>query len=131
MKRTYCGVPLFDDLGIWDGDGRSFIIRHRNGHVYLLNGDPALPYYDNCIRLDRTRLLQGECGLLTIAPDSLDGFRKDCKTRYTLKPVCRYELEHIDLSRLEDIPEAEWDMDTELEYGWAVECMDYVVERNK
>ena len=131
MSVTYCGKPLFELLGIWDGDDLSMIIRHKNRHVYLLSGDPSLPYYNNCVRLDRTRFVSYGGVFLTIAPDSMDGFRQDCKTRYTLKPVCRYELEHIDLSRLEDIPEAEWDMDTELDYGWAVECMDYVVERNK
>ena len=131
MSVTYCGKPLYELLGIWDGDDLSMIIRHKNRHIYLLSGDPALPYYNNCIRLDRTRFVSNGGVFLTIAPDSMDGFRQDCETRYTLKPIYRYELEHTDLSRFDDIPEEEWDLDIELDYNRALDHVDYVVTKNK
>lgn len=131
MSVTYCGKPLFELLGIWDGDDLSMIIRHKNRHVYLLSGDPSLPYYNNCVRLDRTRFVSYGGVFLTIAPDSMDGFRQDCKTRYTLKPIYRYELEHTDLSRFDDIPEEEWDEDMEDDYKREYEPVDFIVRKNQ
>lgn len=121
--------PTFQVIGIWDGDSISQIIRHKDGNFYLLSFvDIAKPGYDNSIRLGKNTINGRRDGVFLTFDDA--EFRKDLKTRYTLKPICRYEIENIDLSKFYEISEYEWPDEWFDEFEHDTEILDYSVEKN-
>ena len=119
----------YETLGLWDGDEKSEIIKLHGDYYLLGTFDRESKMHRGCVKLEKSHIKRYNDYLSTIEP--LDGFREDCKTKYTITPIFRYEVESVDVSRFEGIPDEDMGMEMFSEWSEAHEILDYKVEKEE